>query len=113
VLVVKPARVGGRAAVGGIARMAASAGVPVVVTSSFETGIGLRAAVAATTGLPDVPGWPAAARDHGLATLDLLEDDLLAGPVEVVDGRLRARDAGAVEVDEAAVARYVVAEAGR
>ncbi|MEW6226382.1 MAG: enolase C-terminal domain-like protein [Chloroflexota bacterium] len=108
VLVVKPARVGGRPAVAEIARLAAGAGVPVVVTSSFETGIGLRAAVVAAVGLPDVPGWPAAERAHGLATLGLLEDDLLAGPLEVAGGRLQAGDPGAVEVDEAAVARYRV-----
>lgn len=108
VLVVKPARVGGRAAVAEVASLAAAAGVPVVVTSSLETGIGLRAAIAVVASLDDVPGWPAAERDHGLATLDLLEDDLLVGPLEVVEGRLRARDAGSLAVDEAAVARYRV-----
>ena len=113
VLVVKPARVGGRAAVAGIARLAADAGVPVVVTSSFETGIGLRAAIAAAAGLPDVPGWPAADRDHGLATLELLEDDLVVGPLGIVDGRLRAGDAGALAVDEAAVDRYRLPETAR
>jgi O-succinylbenzoate synthase len=106
--VVKPARVGGRAAVAEVASLAAAAGVPVVVTSSLETGIGLRAAIAVVASLDDVPGWPAAERDHGLATLDLLEDDLLVGPLEVVEGRLRARDAGSLAVDEAAVARYRV-----
>jgi o-succinylbenzoate synthase len=113
VLVVKPARVGGRAAVAEIAALAGAAGVPIVVTSSLETGIGLRAAIAAAASVGDVPGWPAAERDHGLATLDLLEDDLLAGPLEVVDGQLRARDAGALAVDEAAVARYRVPLATR
>lgn len=113
VLVVKPARVGGRAAVAGIAGLAAAAGVPVVVTSAFETGIGLRAAIVAAANLPDVPGWPAAERDHGLATLELLEDDLLAGPLGVIDGRLRARDAGAIAIDEAAVARYRLPETAR
>jgi o-succinylbenzoate synthase len=108
VLVVKPARVGGRAAVAEIAALAGTAGVPIVVTSSLETGIGLRAAIAAAASVGDVPGWPAAERDHGLATLDLLEDDLLIGPLDVVDGSLRARDAGALAVDEAAVARYRV-----
>ncbi|OGO56925.1 MAG: hypothetical protein A2V85_09585 [Chloroflexi bacterium RBG_16_72_14] len=113
VLVLKPARVGGRAAVAAIARLAGAAGVPVVVTSSLETGIGLRAAIVAASNLPDVPGWPAAERDHGLATLDLLEDDLLVGPLEVADGRLRALAAGALAVDEAAVARYRVPEVAR
>jgi len=90
VLVVKPARVGGPRMVAAIAAMAAEHGVPVVVSSLFETGVGLAAGIACAAGLPDVPGWPAAERDHGLATADLLEDDLILEPLVVERGRIRA-----------------------
>ena len=111
VLVVKPARVGGPAAVAEIAALAAERGVPVVLSSLFETGVGLAAALACATTLPDVPGWPAEERDHGLATAGLLEHDLLRRPLVVEHGRMRAPGgAGSgglgVAVDEAAVARY-------
>jgi o-succinylbenzoate synthase len=113
VLVVKPARVGGPAAVAEIALMAAANGVPVVVSSLFETGIGLAAALACAASLPDVDGWPAVDRAHGLATADLLEDDLIVEPLVIERGRVRAPfGAGCgglgVTVDEAAVARYLV-----
>jgi o-succinylbenzoate synthase len=113
VLVVKPARVGGPGAVAAIAVLAAQAGVPVVISTLFETGIGLAAAIACAAGLPDVPGWPAASRDHGLATADLLVHDLLVDPLVVADGRIRAPFPGGagglgVLVDDAAVERYAV-----
>jgi len=116
ILVVKPARVGGPAAVAEIARLAADRGVPVVVSSLFETGVGLAAALTCAASLPDVPGWPARDRDHGLATADLLEDDLLAVPFVVRGGRLHApggRGSGGlgVVVDLAALERYRVSDA--
>jgi L-alanine-DL-glutamate epimerase-like enolase superfamily enzyme len=111
VLVVKPARVGGPVVAARIAQVAAERGVPVVVSSLFETGIGLAAALATAAALPDVDGWPAAGRDHGLATADLLDDDLLAEPLRIAGGRMRApggRGTGGlgVRVDEAAIDRY-------
>jgi len=101
VLVVKPARLGGPLVARRVVGLATDRGVPVTVSSLYETGIGLAAAlhVAAT-----VPGD----RAHGLATADLLADDLLVEPLAVADGRI-ALPAGpglGVEVDEAAVARY-------
>ena len=111
VLVVKPARVGGPRAVAAIAAMAAREGVPVVISSLFETGVGLAAALACATALPDVEGWPSAARDHGLATVDLLEDDLLARPLVTSAGAVRAPGGAGtgilgMAVDEAALERY-------
>lgn len=111
VLVVKPARVGGPVVVGEIALVAASRGVPVVISSLFETGVGLAGALASAAALPDVPAWPAAERDHGLATADLLVDDLLLEGFFIEGGRMRApfgpgSDGFGVAVDEAAVARY-------
>jgi o-succinylbenzoate synthase len=116
VLVVKPARVGGPGAVAGIAALAAAHERPVVVSSLFETGIGLASAIACAATLPDVPGWPAADRAHGLATSDVLEDDLLASPLVLEAGRIRAPfDAGAgglgIVVDATALARYAVVDA--
>ena len=116
VLVVKPARVGGPGAVAEIAALAAAHGIPVVVSSLFETGIGLAAAVACAAMLPDVPGWPAADRAHGLATAGVLEHDLLASPLVLEAGRIRAPfQAGAgglgILVDDAALERYGVDDA--
>ena len=74
-IVSRPRR--GPVAVAEIAALAAERGVPVVISSLFETGVGLASGLACAAALPDVPGWPAASRDHGLATADLLSDDLL------------------------------------
>ena len=116
VLVVKLARVGGPGALAAIAEAAAGHGVPVVVSSLFETGVGLAAAIACASSLPDVPGWPAADRDHGLATADVLEHDLLVTPLVLEAGRIRAPFAPAagglgIALDEAAVERYAVDDA--
>ena len=81
VLVVKPARVGGPVAVAEIAAAAREAGVPVVLSTLFETGIGIAAARACAGGLP---GGLA----HGLATAGFLEDDLLVEPLAVDGGRM-------------------------
>ena len=83
VLVVKPARVGGPVAVAEIAVAARAAGVPVVLSTIFETGIGIAAARACAGGLP---GGLA----HGLATAGLLEHDLLVEPLAVDGGRMTA-----------------------
>ena len=90
-LVVKPARVGGPAAVAEIAQLAAERGVPVVISTLFETGVGIAVALAAAAALPAValPGR-AEPPDHGLATAGLLVHDLLLAPLLVADGRMRA-----------------------
>ena len=84
-----------------------------MLSSLFETGVGLATALACAAALPDVPGWPAAERDHGLATAGLLRDDLLVRPLAVSDGRMRTPGGPGtgglgVVVDERAVARYRV-----
>jgi len=91
VLVVKPGRVGGPAAVAEIAERAAERGVPVVISTLFETGVGIAAALAMAADLPEVqhPGT-AIPHDHGLATAGLLEHDLLIEPLAVEAGRMRA-----------------------
>ena len=91
VLVVKPARVGGQGAVAEIVALAAARDVPVVVSTLFETGIGIAAALATALEMPDLASarWPDPL-DHGLATAGLLEHDLLAHSFIVEDGRMRA-----------------------
>jgi L-alanine-DL-glutamate epimerase-like enolase superfamily enzyme len=100
-LVVKPGRVGGLRQAAAIVELAADASVPVTVSTLFETGVGLAAALhlAAIT-----PG----AQAHGLGTADLLVSDLLVRPLEIRDGRMRvpAGPGLGVELDEAAVQRY-------
>jgi L-alanine-DL-glutamate epimerase-like enolase superfamily enzyme len=114
VLVVKPARVGGPVAVAEIAAAAAARGVPVVVSTLFETGIGMAAARAAAADLPEVRWRGAPSRlPHGLATAGLLEHDLLREPLEVDAGAIRvpggANTGGlGIAVDDRALRRFAV-----
>jgi L-alanine-DL-glutamate epimerase-like enolase superfamily enzyme len=111
VLVVKPARVGGPVAVAEIAAAAAARDVPVVVSTLFETGIGVAAARACAAALPSVP-WRGSVGGlpHGLATAGLLEHDLLRAPL-VVDAGLMTAPAGegsgglGIAIDEPALHR--------
>jgi L-alanine-DL-glutamate epimerase-like enolase superfamily enzyme len=112
-LVVKPVRVGGILAAAGIADLAAERGVPVVISTLFETGVGIAAGLAIAAALPDVRdgGRLEHAPDHGLATSGLLEHDVLTEGLVLDAGVLRApRGAGTgrlgVRVDERALARY-------
>lgn len=106
VLVVKPARVGGPVAVAEIAAVAAGSGVPVVLSTLFETGIGISAARACAAWLP---GGLA----HGLATAGLLEHDLLALPLAVEDGLMIAPGGPGsgglgIRLDDGALRRFAV-----
>lgn len=80
VLVVKPARVGGLRQARRIADLATASGVAIVVSTLFETGIGVAAALQLAATLDD------GGRAHGLATAGLLASDLLAEPLAIVDG---------------------------
>ena len=107
VLVVKPARVGGPVVGAEIAALAAERGVPVVVSTLFETGVGIAAALSLAAVLPRVVGAGAVQPDHGLATAGLLEHDLLRDELVVEDGRMWLPDdvSGGglgIDVDEAA-----------
>ena len=103
-LVVKPARVGGLRQAAAIVALATSNSVPVTVSTLFETGVGLAAALHLAT---IAPGPQA----HGLATGALLSSDLLRAPLAVLDGRMRRPTAPGlgVDLDEDAVQRYRVA----
>lgn len=125
VLVVKPARVGGPLVAALIAELAAEQGVPVVLSTLFETGVGIAGALAAAAGLPNLTlaaGHGAAEPpDHGLATAGLLEHDLLRAALLVEDGRMWRPDenpdgsgAGALGIvlDERALRHYTTESVG-
>jgi L-alanine-DL-glutamate epimerase-like enolase superfamily enzyme len=104
--VIKPARVGGPGVLREIAARAAGAGVAIVVSTFFETGVGIDAAVRAAAALPTV-GEP---RAHGLATAGMLEHDLLQVRATISGGRLFLPPV--LAVDEAALKRFTVEKVG-
>ena len=112
VLVVKPVRVGGLGAAVEVAELAAERGVPVVVSTLFETGVGIAAGLAVAMALPEVrAGRLDHVPDHGLATAGLLEHDLLEEGLVLGGGLLRAPGgAGSgrlgIRVSERALVRY-------
>ncbi len=77
-------------------RIAEDIGLPVVVSSALETSVGIAAGVALAAALPELP------YACGLATVQLLTDDVVIEPLLPVDGMLPVRRP---EVDEAALAR--------
>ncbi len=76
-------------------RIAADIGLPVVVSSALETSFGIAAGVALAAALPDLP------HACGLATVQLLERDLVEAPLLPVDGWLPV---GRPTLDRAALA---------
>lgn len=101
-IVVKLPVVGGPGRARSLIETAAHAGVSAIVTSAFDTGVGVAAALQVAATLPRP------ARACGLATLHLLDDDLIAGGLRIDRGRMRVPDAPGlgVDVDEAALDRY-------
>jgi O-succinylbenzoate synthase len=82
VIVLKQQPLGGvRAAL----EIAATAGIPAVVSSMMETSIGIAAGLALAAALPDLP------YACGLATLPALPGDVTGDPLVPVDGMLRVR----------------------
>jgi O-succinylbenzoate synthase len=81
-------------------RIAEDIGIPVVVSSALETSIGIAAGVALAAALPELP------YACGLATVQLLTDDVVTSPMLPVDGALRVV---APVLDEAALARLAAA----
>ncbi|MFI0352040.1 o-succinylbenzoate synthase [Actinomadura sp. 9N407] len=82
VAVIKVQPLGG---VGPALRVAEACGLPVVVSSAVETSIGLAAGLALAAALPDLPFA------CGLATLSLLENDVVDDPLRPVDGEIEVR----------------------
>ena len=102
VLVVKPMACGGLHAGRRIIELAHASGLRCIVTSSLECGIGVAASLHVAATLPfDSPAC-------GLATLDLLEDDLIVEPLDIVDGRIALPDRLGLGVrdDEEAMGRH-------
>lgn len=81
VLIVKPAVIGGPRRAMEIVEMARAGGVECVVTSAMESGIGVAAAL-------HVAAASRPLHACGLATLELLADDLVSGRLRVVDGMM-------------------------
>jgi o-succinylbenzoate synthase len=81
-------------------RIAEDIGLPVVVSSALETSVGIAAGVALAAALPELPFA------CGLATVQLLTDDVAAPPLLPVDGVLPA---GLPPVDPAALTRLAAA----
>ncbi|MFN8195612.1 MAG: o-succinylbenzoate synthase [Nocardioidaceae bacterium] len=77
-------------------RIAEDIGLPVVVSSALETSVGIAAGVALAAALPELP------YACGLATVQLLESDVVASPLLPVDGVLPV---AAPTVDEASLSR--------
>lgn len=76
-LVLKLVQVGGISEAVRVAEVAAESAVPVAVTSAFDTGVGLAAALAVAEAVPG-PLAPC-----GLATGPLLDGDVVANPFDV------------------------------
>ncbi|HEU5037480.1 MAG TPA: o-succinylbenzoate synthase [Nocardioides sp.] len=66
-------------------RIAEDIGLPVVVSSALETSVGIAAGVALAAALPELP------YACGLATVQLLERDVVTDPLLPVDGALPVR----------------------
>jgi len=77
-------------------RIAEDIGLPVVVSSALETSVGIAAGVALAAALPELP------YACGLATMQLLTDDVVSSSLLPVDGALPVATA---EVDEVALER--------
>lgn len=73
--------------------LAEQVGLPVVVSSAIETSVGLAAGVALAAALPELP------YACGLATAQLLTDDVTGDPLLPVDGALSVAAARAVSPD--------------
>ncbi len=81
-------------------RIAEEIGMPVVVSSALETSVGIAAGVALAAALPELP------HACGLATVQLLADDVAVAPLLPVDGALPVVRP---EVDPAALERLAAA----
>jgi len=81
-------------------RIAEDIGLPVVVSSAIESSVGIAAGVALAAALPELH------HACGLATVQLLTDDVVTEPLLPVDGMLRVERP---EVDEVALARLAAA----
>lgn len=82
IAVLKVAPLGG---VRACLRIAEDIGLPVVVSSAVESSVGIAAGIALAAALPELP------YACGLATVQLLSDDVVAEPLVPVEGHLAVR----------------------
>jgi O-succinylbenzoate synthase len=80
-------------------RVAEACGLPVVVSSAVETSVGLAAGLALAAALPELP------YACGLATMSLLEGDVVGRPLVAEGGVIEVRRP---DVDEEALGRYEI-----
>ena len=85
-------------------RVAEAAGLPAVVSSALETSVGIAAGVALAAALPELP------YACGLATVQLLADDLVTDPLLPVDGEIPVRRPS---IDAVRLTRCVPADPAR
>ena len=102
VLVLKPQSLGGLHACQEVIHAAERRGIACVVTSALEAGIGVTAALHLAAAEPSLT------LEAGLATLDLLADDLLLGGLPLKAGRMVVpREPGlGIALDDEALWRY-------
>lgn len=102
VLIIKPQLMGGLYPARSIIQTANAASVRCVLTSSLEAGISLAATLHLAAASPEVK------MECGLATLGLLEDDLLTTQLTIRGGFMPVPTTPGlgVQLDQAALARY-------
>ncbi|MDQ2884741.1 MAG: o-succinylbenzoate synthase [Chloroflexota bacterium] len=107
ILILKPQLIGGLRAAQQVIRAATEYGVRCVITSTIEAGVGVAGAVHLVAATPEVT------LECGLATLSLLEDDLLLAGLAIQHGVLAVPTGPGlgVSLDRAALARYKIDEA--
>lgn len=105
VFILKLTTLGGIETARAVAAIGAEVGIASVVTTSMEFGFGIAASFALAASLPPIA--------CGLATGELLRDDLVTDAAAIADGSMHG-SAGAglgVEPDVAAIERYAVTTA--
>ncbi len=102
-LVVKPSRVGGVRQAREIIELADATGTPVTVSTLFESGVGIAAALHLAATVRDD-------RAHGLSTAATLRSDLLERELSIIDGRMTVPDdAGlGIRLDPSALEAFAV-----
>lgn len=107
VIVLKPQCLGGYTSILALARRLPP-GVRCVVTSAMEAGVGVTASLHIAAALLRDSNTDTPPLACGLATLDLLEDDLLVAPPRVENGEMILPTGPGLDItlDRAALARY-------
>ncbi len=102
ILIIKPQLAGGLRVGRQIIQLAANRGVQCVVTSSIEAGIGVTAALHLAAASPEI------SLECGLATLNLLVDDLIVEDLPVQNGHMQVPvgDGLGIGLDQAALNKY-------